>query len=174
ADRGPKISAGCTTATFSSGSDLDVAYATGEAIQYLPESLFSSGQLKDDCVTGPIEATLTVVDNNGFTSTSQPLLIAPDSNMAPVTSITATPSLPPTCMTTCTESVSIEAYNIFGNPASGVVITAIPTSGDVTTGPAGTTDASGTVTFTVSWPLGGGGEVQFDTGALPPVSVSFS
>ncbi len=173
----PTNTAGCTTSSFGNPSDLDVAYATGETIQYLPESLFSTTQLANDCITGPIEATLTVVDNYGLSSTSQPLLIAPDSDIAPISSISVINKGAPVICTPApcdnTETVTIQVDNIFGNPYGGALVTAIVTSGDVSAPAAGTTNPSGQVAFTVSWPNGGsGGSVEFATGDLPPVQVS--
>jgi hypothetical protein len=77
--------------------------------------------------------------------------------------------------TTCT--VTINVRNILGNLVNGAVVTAITKSGDsVATVPAGTTgplaNPNGEFTFTVNWTVGG--SIQFDTGNLPPITVSFS
>lgn len=165
----PTVKAGCSVGSFANATDVDVGFATGETVQYYPESIFSTAQLDKDCITGPIMASLVVADDNGLTTTSQPVTIASDPNIAPIASITGTNG------TSNPDTVTITVQDIFGRNVGGVVVTAITYSGNVSTPSAETTNATGQAVFSVSWPTGekGAGSVQFTVGALPPLRMSF-
>ena len=80
----PLVTDGCTTGAFTTPGHFDTVYVSGQTIEYSPESLFTSAQLTADCITGPIRATLVVVDGNGLMATSNPLIIPVDLNIAPI------------------------------------------------------------------------------------------
>jgi hypothetical protein len=158
------------------------ATATGENLAYTPEALFpttSAAPYKCDSVAGPITATLTVTDSNGFTSTSQPLLVPADPSLDPVgsisASITGTTGTPPCSQPSCTVTVTV--YDVLGDPVNGAVVNAIPIYGDVKVSPlSATTPCSGScsagqVTFSVSFT--NGGSMDFETGNLVPAQLSF-
>jgi len=165
----PTTTSGCTT------FDPTPAVAWGETIQYAPENMFTATQLTSDCISGPIQATLTITDSNGFTSTSQPLLVPADPNIDPVGSISAsiTSTLPCTSPS-CTVTVTV--HDIFGNPVNGVVVNAISIYGDVKVTPlsattSGTDGSAGEATFTVGFTSGG--SMDFETGSLFPAQLAF-
>ncbi len=171
-------SAGCSASAFSSPTNLDVAYVSGAAVQYTPESLFTS-TISTVCATGPIEASLTVVDTNGFVSTSNPVIIPADPNIAPPATILLYPSTETltSCSTSAT-SVYVEIENILGQPVSGVGVTAIPSSG-ITVTP--TTNATatymsqkGVVGFDVTCSGTTSGTIEFESGNLPPIFFQVS
>jgi hypothetical protein len=169
---------GCTVSAFTNSSYVDTVNETGETFQYQPQTTFSP---TTDCIDGPIEATLTVTDQYGFNSTSQPLIIPADPNIDPVGSISLYREADNTCTTNCTATVVLQVHDVFGNLVNGTVVNAVPIYGNVTTSPlsamtATTTYGKGTAIFTVTWPTGTTGTVgavDFETGTLLPVRVSF-
>jgi hypothetical protein len=162
----PLISAGCNTSSFGLPAHFVTVYLFGPLVQYNPDSPGLSGST--DCLTGPIRATLTVTDQNGFASTSPPLILSPDPNIDPVGSISA--SKPSSC-TPSSCSVTPAATDSFGNLMCGVVINAVPVYGDVMVSPPSVTTCGTTTTFTITFT--NGGAVDFETGALQPVQVAF-
>ncbi len=163
---------GCTSTAFAYPSNFDTSYVLGETTQYSPESLI--GFNPGDCITGPIRATLMVTDTNGFMAASQPILIAPDPNIDPVGSISASKSgtlcTPSPCTSTYTVTVSVD--DIFGSPVVGAVVNAIKIYGDVSSNYLSqSTNSSGQATFTITFT--NGGSMDFETGTLLPSQVSF-
>jgi len=166
---------GCTSAAvaaFGNPANYDTAYASGQTLQYAPESLFASHL--GDCIIGPIRATLLVADTNGFMAASQPIVIAPDSNIDPIGSISASKTGSACSPTPCTSTytVTVTVHDIFGNTVNGAVVNAVAVFGDATASPLSTTTAgAGQATFTVTFISGG--SMDFETGNLLPALVSF-
>jgi hypothetical protein len=134
----------------------------GETIQYIP----SSNQLKYDCVTGPIQATLTITNGNGFISASPPILIPSDPDLDPTAGLSNA-----TCTGATTGPVAVKVTDVFGRGVPGVVVTATRTSGDVTTTqPTALTDSTGTATFTANWTVSPS-SVEIQAGTLPPIQA---
>jgi flagellin-like protein len=114
---------GCTDAAFSTSTQYYAATVTGETTQFLQESSLPTTSsptvtLSDYCLTGPFEVSLTVTDSRGFTATSSPIIVAPDSNMAPTATFSAclaTGTSPYTCNTSGTTIIG-EVATIFGTP----------------------------------------------------------
>jgi flagellin-like protein len=161
----PTLAAGCSLSAFSNPANLDAGFATGETVQYNPEGIFTTAQLQKDCITGPIKASLVAVDDNGLMVSTQPVVISSDPNIAPVASLTGAGAGP------SPRTITITVMDIFGRPASGVVVTAATLSGDASTSSAQTTGAGGVANFVVSWTTGG--SIQFTVGALPSLRMSF-
>jgi Bacterial Ig-like domain (group 1) len=164
----PTVSSGCAL------TSPDVITVDGETVQY-PSEMFSLGpgvtsfSLMNDCINGPIEAILTVTDQNGFNSTSQPLLIPADPNIDPAGSISAATTTPP-CTSPCTVTVTVT--DCFGNPMPGQVVNAVPEYGSLTSNfLSQTTNSAGEVVFSVTYTSPG--SMDFETSALLPAQISF-
>jgi flagellin-like protein len=159
----PTPATSCPT-SFTTSTTFDTVYVGGQTLQYTPESLFSTAQLASDCITGPIRVTLLVADANGFLATSQSVIVAPDPNIAPPGSLSS-----PTCTVTPSE-VTVLVQDIYGRPVVGTIVTAVRSSGDVTTPSTAITDPTGKATFAASWTVHPS-SVQLQTGTLPPVEA---
>jgi archaellum component FlaG (FlaF/FlaG flagellin family) len=123
-----------------------------------------------NCIDGPIQATLTVTDQNGFNSTSQTLTVPADGNIDPPASISAAKASSPCSLSPCTVTVTVK--DGFGNPMPGQVVNAVAVNGDVSANsPSQTTGIGGQATFVVSYATGG--SMDFETGQLLPAQVSF-
>ncbi len=158
----------CSVNAFSVPSDFDTAYVSAETVQFTPESLFPT-TLLTDCVTGPMRATLTVVDASGFSSTSQPTIVAQDQNIAPEAAIALSNS--PTCGGGV---VSVRVSNIFNQATTGVPVVAFATGAiTFTSSTEIVTDTYGMATFTYS-PCSSPVTIEFTSGTLPPLFVPIS
>jgi flagellin-like protein len=179
----PLVSAGCTSGAFSNPAKFDSVYVNGPTVQYTPESLFNPSQLTNDCISGPIRATLVVADDNGLLSTSQPIIATQDANIAPIGSLSAS-NVEATNATTSAKyaTVIVQVNDIFGRSVVGAVVLIVKTSGDVTGYDSHTggsipllssvaMGAGGMVTFQVTWSTGG--SIELELGNLPPVQMSF-
>ena len=163
----------CKDSTFSSPRNVDSQTISGETIQYLPESLFNATVITNDCITGPIEAALTVTDTDGLQSTSQPVIVSPDPSIAPAATVSLY-SGPTYANGTSGESASItiKVNNIFGTPVLDVPVTTTIASGSgniTLTSPSYVTTGTTGATFTFN--CIGDGTTQFESGTLAPVLV---
>jgi len=161
----------CSIASFSSPSSYVTAYVTGETVQFTPESLYPGGVLTD-CFTGPVKATLTVVDDNGFLASSQSIILPQDPNIAPASELTVSGG--PTCVAP-TGTVTVTVLNIFGQPIDGVPVVAFPSSGVAITSQTELISGSpgpGQAQFTYTCPTSG--TIEFTSGTLPPLFSTVS
>lgn len=138
----------------------------GETLAYAPEALFANWFT--DCITGPITATLTVTDSNGFTATSQPVVVPPDPALSPPASLTLFSVNPGIS----TFNIVVQVLDSYGRPVSGQVVTAV-CYGNVTlaSNTAGT-DSNGQAMFTVTGmnPIG---SVLFQVASVPQLEVPY-
>jgi hypothetical protein len=168
------VAGGCTL------SSPDVFTVDGETIQY-PSEMFSSGSgmttfsLMNDCVNGPIEATLTVTDQNGFNSTSQPLVVPADPNIDPAGSITVskieTPGTSGTSTSATSTTLTYSAATWTANQWVGFLLkyTSGPAAGQVQPILSNTGDTITTSAFSPA-PTPGGGDT-FVVESLASVTV---
>ena len=151
----------------SSPTGQDVASnIPGENLAYAPEALFANWTT--DCLAGPITATLTVTDSNGFTATSQPVVLPPDPALAPPASLTLFSENPGVT----TFNIIVQVSDAYGRPVAGQVITAV-SNGNVTlaSNSAGT-DINGQAIFTVT-DMNPVGSVLFQVASVPQLEVPY-
>jgi hypothetical protein len=163
----PKTSSGSCPSSFGSPSFFNTIYLYGQSVQYSPGLFGPSGS--SDCLSGPIRATLTVTDQNGFMATAPPLMLSPDPNIDPAGSISASKNTS-TCAAPC--KVTVTVNDAFGYPMAGAVVNAVAVYGDVVATPSSqTTNSTGQATFMVAFT--NGGSMDFETGAIQPVQLAF-
>lgn len=136
----------------------------GETLAYAPEALFPT-TYATDCITGPISATLTVADSNGFNATSQPIVVPPDPSLDPPSSlsvVSVTSGLPGT--------IIIQVEDAYGTPVDNEFVAAEASGGLTLMTSSSTTNTMGQVTFSVS---GTSGTVTFQAGGIPPLQVPY-
>jgi len=175
----PDVS-GCSVSDFTVPSNYTSAYISGETVSYLPESLFPT-DLSDTsgvCITGPIRATLTIADSNGFLSSSQPIILPEDPNIAPPANINLVTAGPFSCPLT-DSPITLVVNNIYGQGQNGVAVVAFPSGGISLTSAAnsvtsGSGLSSGRVTFTISCAGGASGTLELVSGTLPPLIIPVS
>jgi len=140
-----------------------VTGVAGETLAYAPEALFPT-TYTTDCITGPISATLTIADSNGFNATSQPIVVPPDPSLDPPSSLSvATTGIPGT--------ITIQVDDAYGTPVANEFVTAVASGGLTVTPPApSTTNSMGQVAFSVS---GASGTVTFQAGGIPSLQVPY-
>jgi hypothetical protein len=143
----------------------------GETLAYAPEALFTNWSA--DCISGPITATLTVTDSNGFTATSQPVVVPPDPALAPPASLTLFSENTDVPLIT-TYNIAVQVSDVYGRPVAGQVVTAV-CYGNVTLA-SNTADTNGngqavfTVTVTTVNPVG---SVLFQVASVPQLEVVY-
>lgn len=176
----PVIPSGCSSnccpisafsTPFATPATYVTEYVSGETVEYTPESLFPSG-LGADCIDGPILASLTVVDSNGFMATSQPIIIPADPNITPPASLSIASAA--TCSNmTGTGSVTVEVSNIFNQPSLGVATVGF-SSGTVSLSvPSEQVSSSGgQVTYSYSCTTSTPGVLEVTSGTLPPLYIT--
>jgi hypothetical protein len=110
-----------TVQTFSS---------SGRTFIYKPEELYPSLlAILDE--TGPIRVTLTVVDSNGFTGSTEATVIPGDPLAAPVASLTFV-SNAERMGTCCSATLTVKVADIFGNSVRGHAVDFEFLSGNIT------------------------------------------
>jgi len=161
----------CNSSALTKPGEFYTLYASGQTVQYTPESLFTPAQLTSNayCVTGPISATLVVVDGNGLMATSNLIVIPADKDIAPVGALSGSESA-----TGSPTTVTVQVSDIFGRPAAGAVVLVVATTGDPSAFPASvSTNAMGIATFTVAWSMAGSA-IELELGNLPPVELTLT
>jgi len=157
----------CVANAFQNSTYYITAFVTGETIQYTPESLFPSG-LNSDCIDGPVQATLTVVDDLGFMSSSNYLILPQDQSISPPANLNL---ISAKCGPSMTNATTVQVNNIFGQPSPNVAVIAFGSGGVTVTGSTEvTTGPAGQATFTYACPSAG--YLQVTAGSLPPLSVT--
>ncbi|MGA2665483.1 MAG: archaellin/type IV pilin N-terminal domain-containing protein [Nitrososphaerales archaeon] len=167
----------CSVSSFANGNYIS-AYVAGESVPYLPESLFPNDLTASSgvCITGPIRATLTIADTNGFLSTSQPILLPQDPNIAPPADIVLSSTAPsPLVCPSASETVTSVLNNIYGEGQNGVAVVAFPSGGVSLISPASMVTSTsggnpGLTTFTIGC-SGTGGTLELVSGTLPPLII---
>jgi hypothetical protein len=139
---------------------------SGETLAYAPEALFTNWST--DCISGPITATLTVTDSNGFTATSQPVVVPPDPALAPPASLTLFSENPGVT----TFNIVVQVSDAYGRPMVGQVVTAVSSGGVTLMSNTAGTDSSGQAIFTVT-SGSASGSVLFQVASVPQLEVPY-
>jgi hypothetical protein len=150
----------CTSSTaFDTASNVP-----GETLAYAPEALFTNWST--DCITGPINATLTVTDSNGFVATSQPLVVPPDPALDPPAALSL--------VTNSSTTITVEVTDAYGRLVPNELVTAVGSGGlTVTPSSLGTGACPGATCGEATFTVSGTGSALFQAGGVPSLQVPF-
>jgi flagellin-like protein len=159
-------------------TEYTTAYVTGQTARFFQEQAKPSllGSPSPYCLDGPFQASLSVTDTNGFEVNSTAVLAAlgTDQSLAPIATISASPSALSCSSLTC-PSFTIAVQDLFGDGVSGAVVLVSFTGPIVGLSPFYTTDGGGKVmTGALTCPSGGSGTVTLNINNLPAVNIPYS
>jgi hypothetical protein len=141
----------------------------GETLAYAPEALFTNWSA--DCISGPITAALTVTDSNGFSATSQPVVVPPDPALAPPASLTL---FSENSTTTTMFNIVVQVSDSYGRPVAGQVVTAVSYGNVTLASNTVGTDPNGQAIFTVMYKnMNPVGSVLFQVASVPQLEVPY-
>lgn len=162
----------CTSAAFGNPSNFKRVILAGKLSQMFLEAFQNSTlqPLRNFCLTGPFQASLSVFDTLGFIGNGSTVMVPVDSNMAPTAQVTASQGA--TTCTAGTATISGRVFNVFGAAVSNAIVLTTHT-GTATLNPSYPTNAAGLFTISLT-PCTAPVSVTISVNSLPSQTFIFN